>query len=74
MASRKVFLAQLAAAVGLLGFVGLLAIPVVCVAAPALDEVPETGLSAAPESLLQNKFVWASAAIVILMILVLLFR
>ena len=42
--------------------------------APALDEVPETGLSAAPESLLQNKFVWASAAIVILMILVLLFR
>ena len=28
----------------------------------------------APESLLQNRFVWASAAIVILMILVLLFR
>ena len=42
--------------------------------APALDEVPQAGLSAPPASLLQNKFVWASAAIVILMILVLLFR
>jgi carbon monoxide dehydrogenase subunit G len=41
--------------------------------APAL-EVPEAAPPAAPESLLQNKFVWASAAIVILMIVALLFR
>jgi uncharacterized protein len=41
--------------------------------APAL-EVPEAVPTAAPESLLQNKFVWASAAIVILMIVALLFR
>jgi carbon monoxide dehydrogenase subunit G len=44
-------------------------------AAPALEEVPETGLPAPPpESLLQNRFVWAATAIVLLMILVLLFR
>ena len=44
-------------------------------AAAALEEVSETGLPASPpESLLQNRFVWASAAIVLLMILVLLFR
>ena len=36
--------------------------------APALEPVAPT------ESLLQNKFVWAAAAIVVLMILVLLFR
>ena len=43
--------------------------------AAALEEVSETGLPASPpESLLQNRFVWASAAIVLLMILVLLFR
>jgi carbon monoxide dehydrogenase subunit G len=43
--------------------------------APALEEVPETGLPAPPpESLLQNRFVWAATAIVLLMILVLLFR
>jgi carbon monoxide dehydrogenase subunit G len=41
---------------------------------PALEEVPEAAPPAAPESLLQNKFVWASAAIVILMIVALLFR
>ena len=42
--------------------------------APALEEFPETAPPAAPESLLQNKFVWAAAAIVILMIVALLFR
>jgi uncharacterized protein len=43
--------------------------------AAALEEVPETALPAPPpESLLQNRFVWAAAAIVLLMILVLLFR
>ena len=41
--------------------------------APA-PEVPEAAPPAPPESLLQNKFVWAAAAILILMILVLLFR
>jgi uncharacterized protein len=41
---------------------------------PTWEEVPEAAPHAAPESLLQNKFVWAAAAIVILMILVLLFR
>jgi carbon monoxide dehydrogenase subunit G len=43
-------------------------------AAPMPEEVYEAGPPAAPESLLQNKFVWASAAIVILMIVALLFR
>jgi uncharacterized protein len=47
--------------------------------APAVpEEVPEAATAAArpvpAESLLQNKFVWAAAAIVILMLLVLLFR
>jgi carbon monoxide dehydrogenase subunit G len=42
--------------------------------APAPEAVYEAGPPAAPESLLQNKFVWASAAIVILMIVALLFR
>jgi uncharacterized protein len=42
--------------------------------APALEEVYEAGPPPAPESLLQNKFVWAAAAIVILMIVALLFR
>jgi hypothetical protein len=42
------------------------------VAAPAA--APEAARPAPAESLLQNKFVWAAAAIVILMILVLLFR
>jgi uncharacterized protein len=42
--------------------------------AAALEEVPEAASSAAPEPLLQNKFVWAAAAIVILMIVALLFR
>jgi hypothetical protein len=48
------------------------------VAGPPPAPVPEAAPEAAPpaprESLLQNKFVWAAAAIVILMILVLLFR
>jgi hypothetical protein len=38
------------------------------------EPVPEAARPAPAESLLQNKFVWAAAAIVILMILVLLFR
>jgi hypothetical protein len=38
------------------------------------EEIVEAAPPAAPESLLQNKFVWASAAIVLLMIVVLLFR
>jgi uncharacterized protein len=43
--------------------------------AAAAEPAPETAPPPAPrESLLQNKFVWAAAAIVILMILVLLFR
>jgi carbon monoxide dehydrogenase subunit G len=42
--------------------------------APALEEIPEAAPAAAPESLLQNKFVWAAAAIVVLMIVALLFR
>jgi uncharacterized protein len=42
--------------------------------APAPEAVYEAGPPAVPESLLQNKFVWASAAIVILMIVALLFR
>ena len=42
--------------------------------APALEEVYEAGPPPGPESLLQNKFVWAAAAIVILMIVALLFR
>ena len=42
--------------------------------APALEEVYEAGPPPAPESLLQNKLVWAAAAIVILMIVALLFR
>jgi uncharacterized protein len=42
--------------------------------APAPEEVYEAGPPPAPESLLQNKFVWAAAAIVILMIVALLFR
>jgi carbon monoxide dehydrogenase subunit G len=47
--------------------------------APPAPEVPAEPMpapkpAAPPESLLQNKFVWAAAAIVVLMILVLLFR
>ena len=43
--------------------------------APAVAEpAPEPARPAPAESLLQNKFVWAAVAIVILMILVLLFR
>ena len=42
--------------------------------APALEEIYEAGPPPAPESLLHNKFVWAAAAIVILMIVALLFR
>jgi carbon monoxide dehydrogenase subunit G len=38
------------------------------------EPAPEPLPSAPPESLLQNKFVWAALAIVILMVLVLLFR
>jgi carbon monoxide dehydrogenase subunit G len=44
------------------------------VPAPAPEPGPEPVPSAPPESLLQNKFVWAAVAIVLLMILVLLFR
>jgi uncharacterized protein len=45
------------------------------VPAAVAEPAPETAPPPAPrESLLQNKFVWAAAAIVILMILVLLFR
>jgi carbon monoxide dehydrogenase subunit G len=41
----------------------------------AAEPAPRAPVPAAPaESLLQNKFVWAAAAIVVLMILVLLFR
>jgi uncharacterized protein len=39
-----------------------------------VERAPEAAPPAPAESLLQNKFVWAAAAIVILMILVLLFR
>jgi carbon monoxide dehydrogenase subunit G len=42
--------------------------------APAPEPAPEAPPPAPRESLLQNKFVWAAAAIVVLMILVLLFR
>jgi uncharacterized protein len=42
--------------------------------APAPEPAPEALPPAPRESLLQNKFVWAAAAIVVLMILVLLFR
>ena len=42
--------------------------------APAPEPAPEAAPPAPAESLLQNKFVWAAAAIVVLMILVLLFR
>ena len=42
--------------------------------APAPESAPEAPPPAPRESLLQNKFVWAAAAIVVLMILVLLFR
>jgi hypothetical protein len=48
--------------------------PAAAAPAPALEEIPEAVPPAAPESLLQNKFVWAAAAIVILMIVALLFR
>ena len=41
---------------------------------PAPEPVAQEAPPARAESLLQNKFVWAAAAIVILMILVLLFR
>jgi uncharacterized protein len=42
---------------------------------PAVAEpVPEPARPAPAESLLQNKFVWAAAAIVVLMLIVLLFR
>jgi uncharacterized protein len=41
---------------------------------PAPEPAPEVAPPAPRESLLQNKFVWAAAAIVVLMILVLLFR
>jgi uncharacterized protein len=44
------------------------------VPAPAPEPVPEPVPPAPAESLLQNKFVWAAVAIVLLMILVLLFR
>jgi carbon monoxide dehydrogenase subunit G len=44
------------------------------VLAPAPEPGPEPVPPAPPESLLQNKFVWAAVAIVGLMILVLLFR
>jgi carbon monoxide dehydrogenase subunit G len=44
------------------------------VPAPMLEPAQEPVPPAPPESLLQNKFVWAAAAIVVLMILVLLFR
>ena len=43
-------------------------------AAPAPEEVPEAAPPTPAESLLHNKFVWAAAAIVILMIVVMLFR
>jgi carbon monoxide dehydrogenase subunit G len=42
--------------------------------APEVAAEPVPAPAAAPPSLLQNKFVWAAVAIVILMILVLLFR
>jgi uncharacterized protein len=42
--------------------------------APAPEPAPEPAPPARTESLLQNKFVWAAAAIVVLMIVVLLFR
>ena len=41
---------------------------------PAPEPEAEPTPPAAPEGLLQNRFVWAAAAIVVLMILVLLFR
>jgi uncharacterized protein len=44
------------------------------VPAPAPEPMPEPAPLAPFESLLQNKFVWAAVAIVVLMILVLLFR
>ncbi len=44
------------------------------VPAPAPEPVPEPMPRAPAESLLQNRFVWAAVAIVVLMILVLLFR
>ncbi len=44
------------------------------VPAPVPEPAPEPLPAAPPESLLQNKFVWAAVAIVVLMILVLLFR
>jgi carbon monoxide dehydrogenase subunit G len=44
------------------------------VPAPTPEPAPEPFPPAPPESLLQNKFVWAAVAIVVLMILVLLFR
>src|SRR5690606_19114761 len=43
-------------------------------AAVAPEEIPEAAPPAPPESIWQNKFVWAAAAIVLLMIIVLLFR
>ena len=42
--------------------------------APVPEPAPEPLPAVPPESLLQNKFVWAAVAIVVLMILVLLFR
>ena len=44
------------------------------VPAPVPEPAPEPLPAAPSESLLQNKFVWAAVAIVVLMILVLLFR
>ena len=44
------------------------------VPAPVPEPAPEPAPPAPSESLLQNKFVWAAVAIVVLMILVLLFR
>ena len=44
------------------------------VPAPVPEPAPEPLPAAPTESLLQNKFVWAAVAIVVLMILVLLFR
>ena len=43
-------------------------------AAVVPEEIPEAAPPAPPESIWQNKFVWAAAAIVLLMIIVLLFR
>jgi uncharacterized protein len=46
----------------------------VALPAPAPEPIPEPAPPAPSESLLQNKFVWAAGAIVVLMLIVLLFR